>query len=218
VLILGGPWEFKKSGTAAPEQTILRSLARAFDQVDYDLIVLSGEEAQLFSKHGLALQAGVVSNGSGQVEIFSTAVGRVAVITLPPLDGNFVMPNHGMIETVRALSASARTGADLVVAISPWGAQGERFLLEKSAPDIDILLGSGPGPGVPGQITNRAQTLWARPYDKGQTVTSIVIKLPLGSPGSHKWVSGANVESKPVPLIQSVPEDESTRIILSDLP
>jgi hypothetical protein len=218
VLVLGGPWEFKKSGIVAPKQTILRSLASAFDQMDYDLIVLSGEESQQLSKHGLALRAGAVLDGSGRVEIFPTAVGRVAVITLPPLEGNFIMPNHEMIETVRSLSASARARADLVVAISPWGAQGERFLLEKSSPDLDILLGSGPGPGVPGQITNKARTLWARPYDKGQTVTSIVIKHPLGTPGSRKWVGGANVESKPVPLLQSFPEDEPTRTILSDLP
>jgi hypothetical protein len=206
-----------RPGAAVPEPRVVQTLVQAFGTMQYDLGILSDEESRLLERHELELKGWSSPGSTGRVVFFASPLGRVAVISLPPLASPFVLPNQQMIELVNDLTKSVRPQADLIVAISPWGPQGERFLLEKTAPDIDILLGAGPGPGVAGQLANRGRTVWARPYDRGQTVTRIIVRQMLGAAGGRTWVQGGNIEFRSVPLFKEIPEDQGMNALFSGL-
>jgi hypothetical protein len=220
VLVLGGPWEFKAPGAPAPAQESLKAIARSFEMMGYDMGLLSPEEAHALSAGGVSLPGWHQTENAGALAFFPSPVGRVAVIAFPMLDGGALLPGKGQVETVRTLAATARARADLIVALSPWGAQAERFLLERAAPGIriDVLLGAGNGSSQAGQIANRGRTLWMRPYDKGRTVMRVTIGPLTGAPGERAWVPGTNIDFRMVPLLPNVPEHEAVGRLFSGLP
>jgi 2',3'-cyclic-nucleotide 2'-phosphodiesterase (5'-nucleotidase family) len=217
LLLLGGPWELKSPGGPVPGPGVLETLVKAFGLLEYDFALLSEDESRMLASRDESMKKWAAP-GPGRVEIFPSPVGRVAVIAIPPLEDGLVLPNQELLGAVRDLAASARSQADLVVAVSPWGTQGERYLVERTEPDIDILLGSGPGPAVPGQLVNGSKTAWARPYNRGQTVTRVTVLQPVNRSDGHRWVLGRNIEFTLVPLFQEIPEDESMLRLLSNLP
>jgi hypothetical protein len=185
----------------------------------YDMGLLSPEEGQALLAGGVSLPGWYQAESTGSLAFFPSPVGRVAVIAFPMLEGGALLPGKGLVETVRTLAATARARADLIVALSPWGAQAERFLLERSGPGIgiDILLGAGTGSSQAGQFANRGRTLWMRPYDKGRTVMRVTLGPLSGTPGERAWAPGSAIDFRMVPLLPNVPEHEAVDRLFSGL-
>jgi hypothetical protein len=168
-----------------------------------DFGILSKKESELLEQNSIAGSKFQFPGPDGVRKAYDSPLGRVAVVALPPIPGDFPLPNQQFLERVRKLVQEADEDSSLVVAVSPWGAQGERYFLESGPGPVDILLGAGPGPGLNGMLQNNGQTLWFRAYDEGKGVTLIDIKnLPSGS----GWKQGRDIVFKTVPLKENIRE------------
>ncbi|MFW6323568.1 MAG: hypothetical protein ACOC0U_00760 [Desulfovibrionales bacterium] len=175
-----------------------------------DFGVISATESAAIKENRIE-QALFRSPGSdGFVERFETSLGKIAFLALPAIPGGFPLPNQGFIERVRTIIEEARKGVDLLVAISPWGAQGDRYFLESGPGPIDIFLGSGSGPGINGILQNNGRTFWFRAYEKGKGVTLITLR---GLPGSDGWKQGRDIVFKTVLLKDNMREDPEVKKI-----
>ncbi|MFW6235708.1 MAG: hypothetical protein ACOC24_02885 [Desulfovibrionales bacterium] len=154
---------------------------------------------------------------AGKSVIVERAGLQIAVFFLPSLQDSFILPNTAMRNQIDALAADLKGKSDLLIGISPWGAQGERFYLENGNPRFDILLGAGNGPGLNGQLLNKGKTLWVRPYTKGQAVQKIEVLASAVKNPETAWKIGANMTFASLPLRETMPEDSETQTVLQGL-
>lgn len=172
-------------------------MAKIFSLLDYDLARLTADEASALEQAGIDRPEGWLSTEQRHIHRFRLPEGRsIAFVLLPYVErGIYELP---LITFRRSqnLIERARAKADMVVGVSPWGFTMEREFAQKATTLPDILLGSGPGSGLNGQIMREEKLLWVRPYSLGKTANILTI-LRWPEPGlDFKWVKGYTVRLK----------------------
>jgi hypothetical protein len=111
----------------------------------------------------------------------------VGVLVLPPLAPGQEGPPPALTTAMGAMARELRGRCGLVVAISPWGYLAENaYLARDAAPDMDVLLGAGPGPGT-AQSAAKGKVLWVRSYTRGKTVQTVELRAFPGVDRDFTW-------------------------------
>lgn len=173
---MSGGFEYiRPQGSPQPKET-LTALAAAYDRMEYDVGLLTPDEAQLFSRLGVTPPAW--QKTADQEPFYSIPVEDkvVGFVRFPSLKEGEEMPSDALVSEITALLKRKRGGVDLLIALSDWGWQAEREYYEKD-PEVvpDFLLGSGYGSGINGRLRADNRSVWVRPYDKGRSVCVIEV-------------------------------------------
>lgn len=171
---MSGGYEFMpQSGHKKPGEVVLPALLKAYEFLDYDLMLVSRIEAGLLEQRERAIPADWrIADVPGTKVLDSDGV-KVGFAWGPGAGDGFA----SFLEAVEALRAEA----DIIVGLSAWGYTAEMEFLERHPRGVHILLGSGEGPGLPGKISDDGRTAWVRAYTKGKAVSRIeVLRIPTG--------------------------------------
>jgi hypothetical protein len=218
LLIIAGPHEFLPydSHEPRPSQEFAKALAQAYPRLGYDVGYAMREEQSWLASVGGALPPSFrVASERPAFEVIQVSGIKVGLLFLPSID---TIPGKAPSVVCRAVAdraAALRPQCDLVVAVSPWGAAAESDLLENDKPDIDLLLGAGPGPGFPARTARGEKTLWCRAYAQGRTVHVIMLKELPGHKPDWKWVRDANASVQLQSLSESITNDPDMDALLN---
>jgi len=213
VLVLAGAYDFVQyQAYKPPKRKRLEFMAKAYDLLHNDLVFVTPYERAFMTKGGV--RANKNWHGSDQLEqhvLGADAAHRVGVVLLPPLpplpDGAASPPAallRQIAEAVQALRAKTR----LVVVMSPWGYSLEKELLKFQGPLPDVLLGSGSGIGLVGNIEAKGKTLWIRAFAQGKSMSRIdILNWPDHANDKFKWTEGQNIRMNLFGLTDQYQED-----------
>lgn len=205
-----GPGEFWPDLGRAPmtEQEIERSLVpadlfiAAYDRLTAQCVYVSSQAQKWLDDHAPALPFNYVRmRGKPQVRVIPVAGRRVGIICFAP--GN----ENAREEAIKA-GRELRGAVDLLVGVSPWGADAEREFAARADGLYHILLGGGPGYGFGSAVSGPSRgVLWARSETEGRAVTIIEL-LAWPDPAMHMWENHANFTSQVKSLGPDVPSDQ----------
>lgn len=171
-------------------------MAKAFDFLDHDLLFVTPVERSALIKAGVRPRASWKGSERMEEHILHHEGGpRIGVILLPPVaySAPTVPENliHQMENAVRRLRASTK----LVVVMSPWGYNKEQELLRRADKGAlpDILLGSGPGMGLVGAITDDGKTAWIRSFTEGKSILQVQVLAWPEHNSTFKWTEEKNI-------------------------
>lgn len=194
-------------------------MAKAFGLLHNDLVFVSPYERAVMAKAGLHPHKNW--RGSDHLEqhvLGPDAAHRVGVLLLPPVpDGVTSLPPdllHQIENAVRTLRAKTR----LVVAMSPWGYSREQELLKTDGPLPDILLGSGPGIGLVGNVAAGGKTAWVRSFSQGKSMSRIdILAWPEHASVNFKWTEEQNIRMTLFGLTDQYQEDQQMLSLMQSL-
>lgn len=197
MLNLAGAYEFSNYPDQAPIPAgRLRFLAKAYDLMGYDALLVSRHERGLMGKAGVRPRDFWLGGGALETRILKAGKARVGLITLPDLPqpmGQAPGLPAGTAQEVEAAVRTLRAQSDLVVALSDWGYVREQLLLTGGTELPDILLGSGPGIGLVGQKMRDQRVMWIRSFSQGKGVERIdVLSWPVRN-STFKWTEEQNI-------------------------
>ncbi|BBD07585.1 hypothetical protein [Desulfovibrio ferrophilus] len=187
---------------------LAQALSKAYSSLEYHTgYLVPGEKAWLEDSGTTPPENWVTASDRIQERIIDRAGYKVGLIYFPKLIKGAKEPSAMMMKAVVRKAESLSKRSDIVIGISPWGGNAERTLLEKHTPQIHLLLGAGPGPGLAGRFARNGQTFWVRSYKRGKAVHVIHIsKLPTRS-NDWKWIKNGNISMKLEVLNQDLSED-----------
>jgi len=126
-------------------------------------------------------------------------------------------PGPNVVQAITRAIKELRGKAGLVVGVSPWGVQTESDFLEKTKPDLDVLLGSGQGVGFSAKPAQGGRTLWMHTYTKGKAIYTIDLLAWPGEKG-FKWEQGTNYTTQAVVLDEAFTPDSGMEQLLQNVP
>lgn len=218
VLYLAGPYEFLPPAGPGPKHTpaLARALAAAHKALAPDLLALAGTEAAWLAAAGAQTPA-QAPGSAPRALVLPVPGGEVGVILLPVLPSGALTPPDDTVRLVADLARGLAARTRLVVALSPWGDLAEDHFLRTAGPVVDILLGSGPGPGVAGRFSDDGKTFLARSYGQGKALHVIRIAAwPARTPG-WRWVRDENLRLDFLNLSDAFPADPAVEALLGGL-
>ncbi len=187
-----------------------QTLCRIFTELHYQLGVLSPEEATFLQENRIDPPKNwLTASRHPKAKIFSMGAKKIAVI-LFPWDNSGQTGRTQIVE----LASELRRDVDLLIGLSPWGINQERSFFSNSPNVLNILLGSGPGPGFKSKFVQEGTTLWVRPYGRGKVVFSLRIKSWPSGPETV-WRPGKTVDTDIILLKDNIPEEESISSLLN---
>jgi hypothetical protein len=172
-----------------PAPRVVERLVTAYDMLGYDIGHMGDIEAQNLTHMGIKSEPVRQTAKDAPFSVLKTATGdKIGFVRFPSLPPGEDIPSERMVKSLSRQMAQQRDVVRLVVALSDWGWVGEREYLARR-PDVvpDILLGSGRGSGVNGRIEAGGRCVWVRPYDKGQTVSEVVIQAWPERTAGFRW-------------------------------
>lgn len=181
---------------------------------------LSPAAAAWFRQHAGSLPPGYREVQDTPATLVHTANGlRVAVVFFPPLRKGVDDPTPEAVRDALAAGRKARSAADLVIGVSPWGSLNERDMLPRCEGVFDILFGGGSGSAFDGSLDDVAPgVLWARPERDGKGV-NVVDVLALPSPGvPNDWVQGITIATRIIMLSDTVARDPAVEAVIGVVP
>lgn len=161
-----------KTGNARPE-----TVRSAYDALGVDCGVLSPQAASWF---GALPRNFLVMQDKPLVRRLTVGGISVAVVFFPPLSVGGTSETE--TPTRRLLSAVLSAGddvadADVRIAISPWGFEGEFAVRGALAQRFNVLLGAGPGAALSGEIDPLAPGMvWSRADRDGRSLMVLDIQ------------------------------------------
>ncbi len=217
-LRIAGPYEFSRandSGHASPET--IQPLFTFYGALKYSLGILPPEKryAQQALESGLS-DAWISLTDRPRIRHMTTDSGQVTVVVFPA-GTKPGTPSKKMIQdVVTALNTERQDSRTrLVIGVSPWGKQYEQAFLQTHSGLCDILLGSGPGPGLTSSLSPDRRTLWVRAYSKGRTVSMIEVhRFPSRNPAST-WHTGTTITARLMVLDAKVRDNPDMKKILA---
>lgn len=192
---LAGGFEFNPTAPAAsPSRKRLNFLARAFGLLRHDLLYVTPAERLMLTRAGVALKPEWVGSDRLETHILQAEGGpKVAVLILPPLSADAIAVPETYIHQLENLVHKLRGTVKLIVAMSSWGYVHELELLKAKGPLPDVLLGSGPGIGLVGQLAAEGKTAWLRSFSQGKSILRLeVLAWPEHNP-TFKWTEDKNI-------------------------
>lgn len=219
-MFISGPYEFiSDDGLDQAEKQAWLPLLQAYGALGYDAGAFTPLEAKAMAELGGSAPANWLTLAAA--EPVSTVIERsgrkIGVVYFPegkkPGDG----PNDKAAQAIARKLKELRGSVDLVVGVSPWGTNAESEYLEKTKPELDILLGSGSGVGFSAKTANAGRTLWMRTYSKGKAVYTVDV---LAWPGAKnfKWEQGTSFTTQAVVLDENFPADPAMEKLLENVP
>ncbi|WP_304083051.1 hypothetical protein [Maridesulfovibrio ferrireducens] len=165
--------------------------------MNYDLGILSPAEAIFLKDSPNGIPENWINCNKTSVKIIPLAHGKKAgFIILPYLEKESKGLSQELIVELTELFKKFKNKTDILIGISSWGYFKEKKLLASpvfaEAP-LDILLGSGDGPGMTGAVDDNGKTLWVRSYPTGKAVNRIDIFQWPSRDADFKWTSGQNI-------------------------
>ncbi|WP_291327832.1 hypothetical protein [Desulfovibrio sp. UCD-KL4C] len=159
--------------------------------------ILSPAEVDLLQESPSGIPKNWINSKKTSAKILTLTNGKKAgFIILPYLEkGSNELPSELLTE-LTAVFKKYKSKTDILIGISPWGYFREKTLLSSpiyAAFPLDILLGSGDGPGMTGTVSNNGKTLWVRSYPTGKAVNRIDIFQWPSRDADFKWTSGQNI-------------------------
>lgn len=128
---------------------------------------------------------------------------RIGVVLFPAVQND---PSASDAELIR-IADTLRAECDLVIGVSPWGTPTEREFLAAASGHYDVLLGSGAGGGMRGNMDSKGTILWARGYAKGKALAVLELMEWPRRTRDWEWKEIDNVRFPVVNLDDSVPPD-----------
>jgi hypothetical protein len=220
VLILTGAYDFAQfQAQKPPTRKRLEFMVRAYDLLRSDLVFVTPYERSVMAKAGVPPHK--AWRGSDQLEqhlLGPDPAHRIGVLLLPPLpDGAAALPQD-LVRQIEDAVRKLRAKSWLVVAMSPWGYTHEKELLEAGGPLPDLLLGSGPGIGLVGNIAAKGKTLWVRAYAQGKSVSRIdILAWPDHANINFKWTEEQNIRMTLFGLTDQYQEDQHMLSLMQSL-
>lgn len=196
MLILAGAYEFvQHQAYKPPTRKRLEFMAKAFDLLRNDLVYVTPYERSFMAKAGVRAHRNW--HGSDRLEqhvLGSDAAHRVGVVLLPPLPDSTAKPPAALLRQTADAVQSLRAKTRLVVVMSCWGYGQEKELFHSQGPMPDVLLGSGIGIGLVGNIEAKGKTLWIRAFAQGKSMSRIdILDWPDHANDKFKWTEGQNI-------------------------
>jgi len=215
-LVIGGPFEFISSdGQDHAMEASFAPLVKAYDALGYNSGAMSMAEAAKFQSLGIAPPHGWVTLDPKEPRTVILAANghKVGVVYFPEGKHPDDLPAEDTLSKVSRALKELRPQVALLVGVSPWGSQATHDYLEKTAPDLDILLGAGLGVGFMARPALDGKVLLAHAYYKGKAIYAIDV-LALPGAKDFKWVAGTNFSSKAVALDEAFPPDPDMERLL----
>ncbi|WP_461209503.1 UshA-like (seleno)protein family 2 [Desulfocurvus sp. DL9XJH121] len=194
-LFLAGPYEFlPPSGLKNPTPQLAQALGKAYGTLGYDAIFAAPEEDAWLRDSDAELPP-VLHLQSNRAEIVTLDKGgcRIGVVLFPRLLRGERKPTPMVMESVARKARSLAERTDIVIGVSSWGAAGEAEFLDKTEPCVDVLLGSGFGPGLAGRFMKNGRTFWARAYTTGKAFHVIRVRVPDQREPDWRWIKDGNL-------------------------
>ncbi|MBI9078167.1 MAG: hypothetical protein JEY79_00320 [Pseudodesulfovibrio sp.] len=160
-----------------PTLQALNGLAKAFDLMKYDIGLLAQSEADVFHDAGATSENWRKTEEIVPFTIIKSSNGdKIGFLRFPSLPKGEDIPSGNLIKKISKAVKNEQNNVRLIVGLSDWGWVGEREYLAQN-PDFvpDFLFGSGRGSGVTGRIEANGRCAWVRPYDKGRTVSEVLL-------------------------------------------
>lgn len=220
MLVLTGAFDFAQyQAQKPPTRKRLEFMARAYDLLRNDLVFVSPYERAVMAKAGLHPHRSW--RGSEHLEqhlLGPDAEHRVGVLLLPPLPEGATSLPPGLVRQVEDAVRSLRTRTRLVVAMSPWGYLREQELLGAPGPLPDLLLGTGLGIGLAGNIEAKGKTLWVRAFAQGKSISRIdILAWPEHANTTFKWTEAQNIRMTLFGLTDQYMEDSHMLSLMQSL-
>ena len=174
-MFIAGPNEIlpSDSGDAPPEAKVLPVLAKAYGLLGYTLGYLGAAEGKALADAGAPLPPGfLVAGEAPQKAVYAVGANKIGVVFFPEL-GRAANPGDAVVQAIERAAASLRPEVKLVIGVSPWGSDAERYYLEHARPAVDVLFGGGPGIGLTARPDATGKVLWMRAFGKGKTLDTL---------------------------------------------
>jgi len=183
----------------------------AYKVCNYDLGVLTAKEKKIFTVNGFKLPLTWIDTSKIQYKVIKQ---KLILLIAPSLGGFLSFQNLAKSVSEYYNKLKVKFPHKPIIVISPWGYSWETNFLSKY-PQIELLLGSGPGPGFSGELLHHKHTLWVRPFSLGKSVNFISI-LDYSSylRQNRKWIFGKNIKAKIISLNSSIQEDNHLKKFL----
>lgn len=194
-------------------------MAKVYDLLRSDLVFVTPYERGVLARAGVPPRPGWRGSDHLEQHLLGPDPGhRVGVLLLPPLpDGTQAVP-QAMVQQIGDAVRSLRATAKLVVAMSPWGYPLEQELLKARTPLPDILLGSGPGIGLVGNVAGGGKTAWVRSFAQGKAMSRIdILAWPEQTNPNFKWTEGQNIRMTLFGLTDQYQEDQQVLSLTQSL-
>lgn len=217
-LFVAGPHEFQPyKGLQTATPALARALAKAYEALDFDVVYSMPMESDWLKESEAKLPEHLLTaNNRVQIREYEAEGVRVGLVLLPKLLKGKDRPSKALIESVVRKAKNLAERVDVVVGVSPWGANGEAVFLSKAPPVFDTLLGGGPGPGLAGRFMAGGKTFWARAYTMGKAFHVIrLLDLPSRDNG-FKWIKDENIRLDFTVLDKNVSDDASMTVLLDE--
>lgn len=209
--MLGGSFEFLPYNGKEDSDEKRNALVKVFSLLDYNFGTLTQAEKDYLadSTDGIPKNWNNYKNFSLRIITLSNGK-KVGIAPLPEFKGGVDELPAGIVTKLTNNLRQFKKKVDILIGMSPWGYFREKKLLESSdyldCP-LDILLGSGEGPGLTGRISANGKTLWVRGYPTGKAVGRIDILNWPEKDSDFQWESGRNISWLVHSLLKNTRED-----------
>lgn len=218
LLAVAGPYEFIPTDRAAARASAdtAKALAAGLARLPYDAGLALPEESAWLAASGAALPPFFrVASERLAFEVLNLGNVRVGLLLFPTIDPDLAKVPRVVGRAVADKARLLRERSDLVIGVSPWGVNAEMDFLDSYGHTVDVLLGSGPGPGFPARPMAGDKTLWLRPYAQGRALHVLTFSaLPQRTP-DWKWVRDKNASVVLQSLGESITNDPGMEALLA---
>jgi hypothetical protein len=212
---LAGPYELKHPGRQSPDVHKIPLLSQIFSLLNYDLgVYCSKIFPNATQENNGFLKDWTQLNETSQEKIFSFDTHKVACLIFPEDPQTDTSSWEAVIQAIQEKAKLLRDKTDLIIGISPWGWQAEQLFIKNNHGAVDILLGSGHGPAIRGQLSKDKKTLWVRPYSKGKVITRIKISYLTNRETPRQWTLNQNITPGYIALNSNIQGDSQVTSLI----
>lgn len=211
-LFLAGPYEIASiDQKLSPAANAPGVIGQAYGVLEYDAMMLTpADVAVLGQDMPVALKTWMVPPGKVVSKIIERKNMRIGLVYFPVLTTPEAVPSVADMEAVRKETLTMRSAVDVIIGISPWGAQAEQAFLDKfngTSEPLDVLLGGGLGPGNRGILEPNSATAWVRPFSKGKYLSLVRLENIMSRQSESFRKHEPNVRFDVVILDEKIPVD-----------
>lgn len=219
--MLGGEYEYLLPTGEKKNDKKRDALAKIFSYLDYDFGMLSPTEKEYLEKSSSGIPKNWKTYPDFTLNKITLKNGKtVGIVTFPNLEGNSEELPDSLVTDLTKNLRQFKKQADIIIGMSPWGYFREKALLENhnylECP-LDILLGSGNGPGLTGRLIAQNKTLWVRCYPTGKAVSRIDILDWPKRDSDFRWTLGQNIRCLIQSLLINTREDPKVLDLLTGI-
>ncbi|MGE4265667.1 MAG: hypothetical protein AB7E46_14480 [Desulfovibrio sp.] len=218
-LLIAGPYELLDIEEGkSPAAKASKVVGEAFAALGYDAMMLTpGDVAVLGGTLPKLLVPWAMTPGKVATRTLNRQGLSIGLVFFPEQGKPGERPPDKDMEDVQAEALRLRPKVDVVIGVSPWGAEAEQIFLDRfsTAPAFDVLLGGGFGQGNRGKLAAGGATAWLRPYTKGKAVHVVRVFSTLKRQPQAQAKSEADVRFEVIALDEKITADRAMDLLLS---